>query len=281
MLDVKNLCKNYEYFSLKNISFHLPKGYIMGFIGTNGAGKTTTVKSILNIVRPDDGKVTVLGKDMNEYEVEIKRDIGFMLGPIDYYNKKTVKKVVEVYKKFFSNWNENAYNEYLQKFGLIENKKICELSTGMRVKLGIALALSHDAKLIIFDEPTSGLDPVARDELLDIFREIVENGEKSILFSTHVTSDLDKCADFIIFIRNGELVLNSTKDDILDAHSLISGKKDALTDSLKQRAIGYKTNAFGFTALIKNELLRPDDDVTKERPNLEDIMVFYNKEKQL
>ena len=281
MLKVENLCKNYEYFALKNVSFELPKGYIMGFIGANGAGKTTTIKSILNIVRPDSGKVTVSGKDMNVSEVEIKREIGFMLGPVDYYNKSKIKKIVGVYKRFFSNWDDTTYNGYMQKFGLNEDKKICELSAGMKVKLGITLALSHDAKLIIFDEPTSGLDPVARDELLDIFQEIVEDGEKSILFSTHVTSDLDKCADYIIFIRNGEIALNSTKDDIIDSHALITGRKDALTDSLKERVIGYKTNAYNFSALIEKSRLQENDDVIKEVPNLEDIMVYYNKEKAL
>ena len=281
MLKVENLCKNYEYFALKNVSFELPKGYIMGFIGANGAGKTTTIKSILNIVRPDSGKVTVSGKDMNVSEVEIKREIGFMLGPVDYYNKSKIKKIVGVYKRFFLNLDDTTYNGYMQKFGLNEDKKICELSAGMKVKLGITLALSHDAKLIIFDEPTSGLDPVARDELLDIFQEIVEDGEKSILFSTHVTSDLDKCADYIIFIRNGEIALNSTKDDIIDSHALITGRKDALTDSLKERVIGYKTNAYNFSALIEKSRLQENDDVIKEVPNLEDIMVYYNKEKAL
>lgn len=280
MLKVENLCKNYEYFRLKDVSFELPQGYIMGFIGANGAGKTTTIKSILNIVRPDSGKITILGKDMNTDEVDIKREIGFMLGPVDFYNKSKIGKIVGVYKRFFPNWDETAYRNYLTKFSLNEEKKICELSAGMKVKLGVTLALSHGAKLIIFDEPTSGLDPVARDELLDVFREIVESGERSVLFSTHVTSDLDKCADFIIFIKNGELVLNSTKDDITDSHALISGAKDALTDSLKERAIGYKETPYNFTALIKTADLSENDEVIKERPNLEDIMVYYNKEKR-
>ncbi len=151
----------------------------------------------------------------------------------------------------------------------------------MKVKLGVALALSHNAKLLILDEPTSGLDPVARDELLDVFREIVESGERSVLFSTHITSDLEKCADFIIFIRNGELILNSAKDDIMESHLLISGRKDALTQSLKERVIGFKETAYNFTALIKTDNIIADDEVIKEKPNLEDIMVYYNKEKSL
>ncbi len=281
MLKVENLCKNYEYFSIKNVSFELPKGYITGFIGANGAGKTTTLKSILNLVHPDSGKITIAGKDMGVDEIAIKREIGFMLGPVDYYAKSRIGKTVGVYKRFFPNWDEQAYKNYLDKFSLNENKKICELSAGMKVKLGVALALSQNAKLLILDEPTSGLDPVARDELLDVFREIVESGERSVLFSTHITSDLEKCADFIIFIRNGELILNSAKDDIMESHLLISGRKDALTQSLKERVIGFKETAYNFTALIKTDNIIADDEVIKEKPNLEDIMVYYNKEKSL
>jgi ABC-2 type transport system ATP-binding protein len=151
----------------------------------------------------------------------------------------------------------------------------------MKAKLGIAMALSHNAKLLILDEPTSGLDPIARDELLDIFREIIEDGEKSILFSTHITSDLDKCADYIIFIRNGELIANDTKDDLLAKHILIKGKLSELTEDLKKRLISFKPNSYGFSGLILKEQLNENDTFQTEIPNLEDIMVYYNKEAAL
>lgn len=280
MLIVENLSKEYPLFKLNNISFQLPKGYIMGFIGMNGAGKTTTLKSMLNLVKPDSGTVTILGKDVADSEVEIKQEIGFMLGEADYYSKSKVKKIANVYKRFFKEWDEKAYQNYLTRFGVDESKMISELSSGMRVKLAIAFALSHKAKLLIFDEPTSGLDPIARDEMLDLFHEIVEDGEKSIIFSTHITSDLDKCADFIIFIRNGELIANTSKDDLIADHILVAGKKSDLTDELKNRLIGFKLNAFGFIGLMHKNNMLDTEKLQTEIPNLEDIMIYYNKEEQ-
>lgn len=278
LLDVKKLTKSYETFAVKNISFQLEKGYIMGFIGANGAGKTTTLKSILNYIKPDSGEVSIFGKDYYQNELELKQSIGFMLGGVDYYLTKKVKNVVSVYKRFFNEWSDTTYRALMKKFKLDETKKIKEYSAGMRVKLGITLALSHNAKLLIFDEPTSGLDPLSRDELLDIFKSIIESGERSILFSTHITSDLDKCADYILFISDGKIIANSTKDEILESHLVIKGNCENLTESLAKRMVGYKVNSFSFTGLIKKDALLKDDVVVSERPNLEDIMIYYNKE---
>ncbi len=277
MLKIENLCKTYPSFRLKNVSFELPKGYIMGFIGANGAGKTTTLKSMLNIVKPDSGTVTIFGQDIVGNETALKQRIGFMYGEADYYKHKRVGVVVDVYKRFFREWDDVAYRGYLDRFGLDEKKQISELSSGMKVKLALTLALSHHADLFIFDEPTSGLDPVARTELLDLFHEIVEDGEKSILFSTHITSDLDKCADFIVFIRDGEIIANTTKDDLIAEHVLVSGKRSELSDGLQSRLVGVRQNAFGFTGLMRRERLMDGDPVVRETPNLEDIMVYYDK----
>ena len=277
MLKVENLNKQYPFFRLKDISFHLPKGYIMGFIGKNGAGKTTTLKSILNIVKPNNGTVEILGKDYYANEIELKHEIGFMFGAVDYYSKNTVQSICKVYSRFYNEWDENLFQIFLKRFGIDERKKISDLSAGMAAKLGIAMALSHNAKLLILDEPTSGLDPIARSELLDIFREIIEDGEKSILFSTHITSDLDKCADYIIFIRNGELFANDAKDDLIAKHILVKGNLSELTEDLKLRLISFKTNSYGFSGLMRKEQLNKDDSVQTEIPNLEDIMVYYNK----
>jgi ABC-2 type transport system ATP-binding protein len=215
---------------------------------------------------------------MSREETAVKQSIGFMLGPIDFYPRKPVALVSRVFSRFFSAWHEDLFQGYLRQFGIEPSKKINELSAGMKVKLGVALALSHEAKLIILDEPTSGLDPVARDELLSILQEIVKDGEHSVLFSTHITSDLDKCADYIIFIQDGRLLASETKDALLSKHVLVSGKNAALTDELKAKLIGCKTNAFGWTALALREQL---GDALKQfdsaSPNLEDIMVYYDK----
>ncbi len=278
MLEIENLCKTYPSFTLDHVSFKLPKGFILGFIGINGAGKTTTIKSILNIVQPDSGMVKVFGKNMTGNEVELKQHIGFMLGASDYYLKTKVRIVSNVIKRFYTDWNEKTYQYYIKRFHIDENKKIGDLSSGMKVKLAIAYALSHKAKLFIFDEPTSGLDPLARDEMLELFHEIVEDGEHSILFSTHITSDLDKIADFIVMIKDGKIVANAAKDDLIAAHAMVSGKRIDLTEDLKTRLINYKLNSFGFTGLIKRNDINITDVIQKEQPNLEDIMIYYNRE---
>lgn len=279
MLEVKNLTKTYNDFKLDNVSFNLEPGYIMGFIGANGAGKTTTLKSILNFVHPDSGTVNILGKDFFENEIMLKPEIGMVFGQPIYYPKHKIKAITDVYKRFYENWDEESYQKYINRFKLDENKKISELSSGMKVKYYLALALSHKAKLFILDEPTSGLDPVSRNEILTIFQDIVESGEKSILFSTHITSDLDKCADFIILIKDGKLLIKSTKDDVIDGHKLIKGKLADLTEEIKNNVVSYVKNKFSFTGLIRVENNNINlSNYTLEKPNLEDIMIFYNKE---
>lgn len=278
MLKIENVNKNYPDFKLHNVSFELPDGFIMGFIGNNGAGKSTTLKSILNIVKPDSGKIEVFGKNIIDHQLEIKQQVGFTLGSFEYYQKYKLKRIVASYKKFYDCWDESEYRRLLVKFGLNENKRISELSQGMKVKFSLALAMSHNAKLFILDEPTSGLDPLSRDEVLELFQEIVENGDKSILFSTHITSDLDKCADYIVFIKDGRIIANNEKDDLIDSHALICGKKESLNDSLKKRVVSYKLNAHGFRALIRRCDLNSIDDVEIETPTLEDISIYYNKE---
>ncbi len=280
MLKVTGLCKNYPKFRLNNVSFNLPEGYIMGFVGRNGAGKSTTLKAIMRAVIPDGGQVEIFGKDMALYENEIKNKVSFTLGAFDYYPRERTGKIASVYKNFFPDWKEDLFRRYVKEFDLDTNKRVRELSAGMKVKFALALALSHEAKLFIFDEPTSGLDPIARDELLDIFQGIVQDGDKSIIFSTHITSDLDKCADYVLFIRDGEIIANDTKDRLTDGHALVKGSVDMLTEGLKNRLVSYKTNRYGFTGLIKRENILPDDLFATEKPLLEDIMVYYSKESQ-
>jgi ABC-2 type transport system ATP-binding protein len=272
-LEIKNLSKRYKTFYLDHVSFSIPKGYIMGFIGENGAGKTTTIKSMLKLVKPDSGEVEILGKNIDEYELEIKSKIGYVSGE-PLYPKKTIKEITDVYKRFFEQWDEDLYQSFLTKFHLDSSKKIDELSKGMQLKYAISLALSHHAELLILDEPTSGLDPVARDNLLEIFQSIVENEQTSILFSTHITSDLDKCADYITFIKEGSIIESCTKDDMIDKYRFVSGTEEELT-SLKDRLISYRKNAFGFNGLIRTEDVKKTDTSKFGQPNLDDIMIFY------
>lgn len=278
MLEVKNLCKRYPAFELDNVSFSVPDGVVAGFIGQNGAGKTTTLKCIMRAVVPDSGEVLVDGKDMQTFERQNKQVISFTCGAFDYYRNSKLQKIAHTYSTFYDRWAEDKFQNYCEKFNLDLNKRVKELSAGMKVKFALALAMSHDAKIFIFDEPTSGLDPIARDELIDVFRDIVEEGDKSILFSTHITADLDKCADYVFFINNGKIILNSEKDRLLESHVLIKGGVDQLTDDLKNRTVAVKTHSFGFTALIKRELLLPTEQFVTEKPTLDDIMVYYSKE---
>lgn len=275
-LDVRNINKHYNNFQLKDVSFQLEKGYIMGFIGANGAGKTTTIKSILNMIQVDSGEVRIFGKNMAEHEIELKQEIGCAFGDIDFYTRSKIKTLTHITKKFYHNWNDETYYNYLKIFKLDENKKIAELSTGMKVKYSLALALSHGAKLLILDEPTSGLDPVSRDELLDIFQELIVGGEISILFSTHITSDLEKCADFITFIDHGQIIASSEKHDFMESYRLLSGSEGQLRE-VKEKLISYKINSFGFTGLIHTKDFDPSSNLKATTPSLEEIMIYFAK----
>lgn len=281
MLVVDGLVKAYPGFSLRDVSFEVPTGFITGFIGVNGAGKTTTLKSIMNIARPDAGTVRFQGRGLHAHEAEAKQRIGFMLGPVDVYPKHQVRAVVDVYRRFYQRWDAEAFGGFMDRFGIDDRKKISELSTGMRVKLGIAMALSHGAQLLLLDEPTSGLDPVARDGLLDLFRELVEDGERAVLFSTHNTGDLDKCADYVVLIRSGRIVAKDTKDDLLANHVVVKGGAAELTDDVRRHLIGHKRNAFGFSGLARTADVSGLDgggSWQTERPDLEALMLYYDLE---
>jgi ABC-2 type transport system ATP-binding protein len=217
VLSVQKLTKKYSGFTLENISFDLKQGRIMGLIGINGAGKTTTLKSMLNLVHPDSGKIEMFGVDFRQNENACKQDIGVVLGEIDFYKQKKIQTIANVTKQFYNEWDEKAYNKYLKAFSLDPQKRVKELSSGMKVKFMLALALSHNAKLLILDEPTSGLDPVSRDDLLGLFRQLVQDGERSILFSTHIISDLEKCADDISYIKDGKMLKSSEKMDFINS----------------------------------------------------------------
>lgn len=273
LLSVSDLRKEYKSFTLDSVSFGIPAGYIMGFVGENGAGKTTTIKSILNVVTRNGGSVKIFGKDIDEHEMEIKSDIGYVSGEM-FYPKKKLKDITRVYRRFFSRWDQDVYREYLNRFKLDENKRLDELSKGMGMKYTIALALSHHARLLILDEPTSGLDPVARNSLLDVFQSLVAETEMSILYSTHITSDLEKCADYITFIQDGRIIESAQKDDILDNYRLVNGGQEDLA-KIRDQLIAYKTNAFGFTGLIRTGESTLPGGIKTAKPSIEDIIIYF------
>ena len=280
ILSVQNLCKKYPTFELKNVSFKLEQGYIMGFIGRNGAGKTTTLKAILNLVHADGGKAVILGKEFRDNELELKQNIGFMTGGITYYPRQKLKTIASVVRRFYREWDDAAFQGYLKRFDLDPEKRVDELSTGMQVKFALALALSHNAKLLILDEPTSGLDPVSRDDMLELFRELIEQGERSILYSTQIVSDLEKCADYITYLENGQIVESDEKDAFLASYRLVKGTKSQLTDKLRKTMVGCKENAYGFTGLMKTEALRNGLDLEVSPPDIESIMIYHERERR-
>ena len=216
IVEVTDLCKAYPAFRLKDVSFSLEKGEITGFIGRNGAGKSTTIKSMLNLVHADSGNISFFGLPLKENESAIKQRIGYSTGSVNWYPRKTIREILEVTRGFYSHWDEEACQRYMDLFRLDENKRPMELSEGMKVKFNLLLALSHRAEVLILDEPTSGLDPFSRDELLEVFRTLKSHGV-TILFSTHITSDLERCADSIIYIRQGEIRAACLKSEFMQS----------------------------------------------------------------
>lgn len=227
IVEIHSLNKTYPSFRLKDVSFEIEEGKITGFIGRNGAGKTTTIKSMLNLVHPDSGEIIYFGKPLSENETEIKKHIGYSTGSVNWYPRKKIKDTVDVVRRFYDTWDEEAYRRYLNVFSLDENKTAMELSEGMKVKCNLLMALSHKAKVLILDEPTSGLDPFSRDELLGIFRMLKEDGV-AVFFSTHIISDIEKCADNIVYISKGEIVASLPKETFISDYS---GKSETLEET--------------------------------------------------
>lgn len=281
VLEIKNVTKEYKNFKLDNINFNLPKGFIMGFIGQNGAGKTTTIKLIMNLIAKDNGEIVVFGKDNIKYEKEIKENIGFVYDDCFYYEHLSIKDNAKIISNFYKQWSFPVFNSYLNKFSLNENQKVKELSKGMKMKYAIAIALSHNAKLLILDEPTSGLDPVVRREVLDILQDIIQEEEIGILISTHITSDLEKIADYITYIDDGRIVFSKGKDEVVEEYKVIKGDKTLLNSESRKLLIGVRETSCGFEGLT-NRLTEVKKvfkgNLVIETPKLEDIMLFYSRQ---
>ena len=273
VLEIRGLCKQYPSFRLRDAGFSLARGRIMGFIGRNGAGKTTTLKSMLNIVHPSAGEVRFFGLDFASHEQEIKRRIGFVSGGANYYPNKKLAAITAVTRSFYDNWDEAAYQRYLKLFALDESKTPRALSAGMQVKYALALALSHRAELLILDEPTSGLDPVSRDELCGVFLDLADEGV-SILFSTHITEDLDKCADDVTYIRSGEIVFSLPLKELREKYRTVELTAEQ-AETNKDRLIGCKRAKEGFTAMVERGEL---EELGGHASDLEEIMVHLDRE---
>lgn len=277
-LEVTALSKSYVDFTLDNITFRLPEGFIMGLIGPNGSGKTTTIKSILNMVEPNSGSITVFGKDHIAQEQEIKRDIGVVFDNSYFVDEWSMTDVEKAYSLFYTGWNSEIYWSMLSKFRITKEKRVKELSKGMQMKLMLACSFSYDAKLLILDEPTSGLDPVSRDELLEILSGYIEDGRHSVLFSTHITSDLEKIADYITYINLGKMIFTGSKEDFVEGYRIVSGDKKALTPDLENRLIGIRTFTTGYEALIRTQDVPEELQADALQATIDDIVVFVSRQ---
>ena len=278
-IELQNLSKKYKDFELKNISFNIPQGCIVGLIGENGAGKTTTIKSILNITK-SEGTIKIFGEDIRKNEKKIKEKIGVVLDDSFLSDYLTPKQINSIMKDIYSTWEESKYIELLKQFNLPLNKIIKEFSSGMKMKLKIVVAISHNPQILILDEPTSGLDPVVRNEILDIFRKYIEEDEtRSILLSSHITTDLEHISDYIIFIENGNIVFNMPTPELLENYGVIKCSKDDFLKIDSKDYIRYKKGKYQYEVLTndKNNIRKKYNIETIDKPSVEEIMVFYIK----
>lgn len=278
-IELQNLSKRYKDFELKNISFNVPQGCIVGLIGENGAGKTTTIKSILNITK-SEGTIKIFGEDIRKNEKKIKEKIGVVLDDSFLSEYLTPKQINSIMKDIYSTWEESKYIELLKQFNLPLNKLIKEFSSGMKMKLKIVVAISHNPQILILDEPTSGLDPVVRNEILDIFRKYIEEDEtRSILLSSHITTDLEHISDYIIFIEKGNIVFNMPTPELLENYGIIKCSKDDFLKIDSKDYIRYKKEKYQYEVLTndKNNIRKKYNITTIDKSSIEEIMLFYIK----
>lgn len=278
-LEVQDLTKRYDAseFSLDHLNFKVPYGSVMGLIGENGAGKTTTLKLILNLMRRDAGTIKLFGLDNIRDEGAIKQQIGVVFDENHFHELFSPADIAKILRSLYQKWDDNLFQQYLRRFQLPADKPIKTYSRGMKVKLSIASALAHHPKLLLLDEPTSGLDPVSRDELLQILSEYIEDGEHSVLFSTHITGDLERAADYITYISYGELFFTGSKDEFVDMFRIVKGGMDELSADLQAKAVGVRTFPTGFEALVKTEDIGSFTALDIEPATIDEIVVFTSK----
>ena len=274
-IHVEHLKKQYPGFALKDISFDVPEGSIVGFVGENGAGKTTTIKSILGIV-PCEGKVEILGMDARRQELEIKEQIGVVFDDNHFHEAFQLKQIDAVMKRMYRNWDSGLFARYAARMKLPQGKPVKEFSRGMRMKLSIAVAMAHHPKLLILDEATSGLDPIVREEILDLFLDFIQEEDHSIFFSSHITSDLDKIADYIIFLHDGEIVFQREKQELLDSSGILKCGQQVFEALPEQEILRYRKHDFGYEVLVNrlNPVFRAHPEWVVDPASIEDIMLF-------
>lgn len=279
-IEIKNLRKNLGNFSLKIDDLKIPEGFVTGFIGPNGSGKTTTIKLIMNMINKDEGFIKMWGKDYKINNLNIKDKIGYVGEFSGYLHEAKIGRIKKSLSVFYKNWDEKLYEKYMKQFNLNEYKAYKDLSKGQQKKFEIVMAMSHHPKLIIMDEPTANLDPLVRNELLNILQERIEEDNATVFFSTHITSDLDKIGDYVVFIYKGEIFLADTKDNILENHIIVKGKKELLNNETRNIFISINENAFGFEGLVNNRKKAYEifgEEVLYDKPNLEDILTYYTR----
>ncbi|MDY7430558.1 ABC transporter ATP-binding protein [Bacillus sp. V26] len=280
VIEFKHVYKSFGDFQLKDISMTVKKGFITGFIGGNGVGKSTTIKLMMNLLQPDSGSISIFGLDHKEHEKEIKQRIGFVFDENIFYAHLTLAEMKEIIRPCYMKWDDRLFNYYVEKFELPLNKKIKSFSKGMMMKASLSIALSHHAELIIMDEPTSGLDPIFRREFLDILHNIMQDGKKTIFFSTHITTDLDRIADYITFIHNGEHIFTKKSYQIQEEYAIVKGGAELLDRDTEQEFISIRKSNAGFEALTANRTRIEDvfgDLVLIEKPTIEELMIYTKK----
>lgn len=272
-LELTNVSKNFSGFTLNDISFTLPKGYIMGLVGPNGAGKTTTIQLIMNMLQKNGGNISVFGKDHIKHENSIKQDIGMVFDSSFYVDTWTIKDTEKAISPFYTDWNHEIFIQMIDRFKLPTDRKVKNLSKGMQMKLMLACAFSHNAKLLILDEPTSGLDPATRDSFLRILQDYIKDGERSVLFSTHITSDLDRVADYITFLNEGQVYYTGSTEAMIANFRIIKGRNEELNPQLEKQIIGLEKTAMGFEGLIPSAVVSQYKNFMIEAASINDIVV--------
>jgi ABC-2 type transport system ATP-binding protein len=275
-IKLDGVSKKYNNFKLDNVSFLVPKGCIMGFVGENGAGKTTTLKTILNLIHNDSGSINVLKLDHVKDEKKIKEQVGVVFDESYFHDNLNIGQIAKIMSKIYKNWQQSDFEKYTTKFKLPKDTIVKDYSRGMKMKLSIAAALSHQAKLLILDEATSGLDPIIRDEILDIFLEFIQNEEHTILISSHIISDLEKIADYITFIHQGKIVFSESKDDLIYNYGIIHCRKEDIDKLDKKHIVNTRKNQFGYEVMINNkkDLQRTRKELVIDNATIEEIILF-------
>jgi len=277
ILEIIHVSKQFPGFLLNDLSITLPKGFIMGLVGQNGAGKTTLIRLILNMLEKDAGEIRVFGQDNIIHEHLIKEKTGVVFDQIFYAEDWTIRDTGNAISVFYENWDHDLFRQLSERFKLPSNKKIESLSRGMKIKLMLACAFSHDARLLILDEPTSGLDPVSRDELLELLQEFIKDGERSVLFSTHITADLEQIADYITFLQEGNMIYTGSMEELLDKYQKIKGRIPDLTWELEQRILGLRKTDLGFEGLVLRRDAAHYNNCILDKVTIDDIVISHSK----